>query len=163
MSSKRVFGPIAGVAVGALFQNRQELSHAGVHRPMMAGISGSGLEGADSIVISGGYEDDEDHGDEILYTGHGGNDPATGQQVADQELARGNLALKLSHDHDLPVRVVRGANLRSAFSPLHGYRYDGLYFVRRYWSEVGRSGFLIWRFRLERDHATPFPPRRTTR
>jgi hypothetical protein len=34
--------------------------------------------GAESIVVSGGYEDDEDHGDTIIYTGHGGNDPQTG-------------------------------------------------------------------------------------
>ncbi len=38
----------------------------------MAGISGSESEGADSIVLSGGYEDDEDLGDEIVYAGHGG-------------------------------------------------------------------------------------------
>lgn len=42
---------------------------------MQAGISGSGEEGADSVVVSGGYEDDEDYGDVIVYTGHGGNDP----------------------------------------------------------------------------------------
>jgi integrase len=41
----------------------------------MAGISGGEREGADSIVVSGGYEDDEDYGDVIVYTGAGGNDP----------------------------------------------------------------------------------------
>src|SRR5207247_612670 len=68
-------------------------SESGVHRPRMAGISGAGQEGADSIVISGGYEDDEDFGDVVVYTGHGGNDPASGRQIADQKLERGNLAL----------------------------------------------------------------------
>ena len=29
------------------------------------------------------------------------------------------------------------------------YRYDGLYRVARYWEELGRDGFKIWRFRLE--------------
>lgn len=41
--------------------------------------------GADAIVVSGGYEDDNDDGDEIIYTGQGGNDPDSGKQVADQE------------------------------------------------------------------------------
>ena len=53
----RHFGSITGVEVGALFENRVELAEAGVHKPRQAGISGSGSEGADSIVVSGGYED----------------------------------------------------------------------------------------------------------
>jgi putative restriction endonuclease len=70
----RHFGDIADVHVGAVFASRAELAQARVHRPLVAGISGSGAEGADSIVLSGGYEDDEDYGDLIVYTGHGGND-----------------------------------------------------------------------------------------
>ena len=35
----------------------------------MGGIGGTKAEGADSIVVNGGYEDDEDYGDEIIYTG----------------------------------------------------------------------------------------------
>ncbi len=68
----RLFGPIPGVEVGTLFEGRKQLLDAGVHRPLVAGISGSGVEGADSVVASGGYEDDVDEGDLILYTGHGG-------------------------------------------------------------------------------------------
>jgi hypothetical protein len=71
---KRVFGHIPGYPEGSRFESRAELSEAGVHRPTMAGISGSESEGADSIVLSGGYEDDEDLGEEIVYTGHGGRD-----------------------------------------------------------------------------------------
>jgi putative restriction endonuclease len=89
----RHFGDIPGIPKGATFADRHDLAKAGVHRPPQAGISGSGLEGADSIVLSGGYEDDSDDGDVITYTGHGGNSPATGKQVADQELKAGNLAL----------------------------------------------------------------------
>ncbi|RYG64451.1 hypothetical protein EON80_19215, partial [bacterium] len=29
------------------------------------------------------------------------------------------------------------------------YRYAGLYRIARYWAEPGRSGPLVWRFRLE--------------
>ncbi len=67
----RHFGEIPDVPTGMTFE-----------------ISGSGSDGADSIVVSGGYEDDIDAGDEIIYTGHGGNDPQTGKQIADQTLTR---------------------------------------------------------------------------
>jgi len=49
--------------------------------------------GAESIVLSGGYEDDEDHGSFILYTGHGGRDGSTGMQIANQEFTRLNKTL----------------------------------------------------------------------
>lgn len=86
----RHFGPIFHVQQGTLFNSRAEIAAAGVHRPLIAGISGSEKEGADSIVMSGGYEDDRDEGDVIIYTGHGGNDPATKKQIADQELRYNN-------------------------------------------------------------------------
>ena len=35
-----------------------QVSEAGVHRPHVAGISGRENEGAYSIVLAGGYEDD---------------------------------------------------------------------------------------------------------
>ncbi|MBC8123394.1 MAG: HNH endonuclease [Gemmatimonadaceae bacterium] len=153
----RVFGEIEGVGVGALFVNRKALSIAGVHRPTIAGISGSEAEGADSIVLSGGYEDDVDLGDTIVYTGHGGNDPASKKQVADQALAQGNRALAVSCAQGLPVRVVRGYRLDSDLAPKSGYRYDGLYRVERFWSETGRSSYKIWRFLLARCDIAPSP------
>jgi len=45
-------------------------------------------------VLSGGYEDDVDNGDEFLYTGSGGRDLSgnkrTALQSCDQELTRYN-------------------------------------------------------------------------
>lgn len=160
----RVFGHILGVPVGAWFSDRQRLHESGVHRPTQAGISGSQHEGADSIVVSGGYEDDVDHGDRLIYTGAGGNNPATGEQVADQQLTRQNLALVISEQNRLPVRVVRGAGGDPAHSPSSGYRYDGLYRVVRHWSETGRSGFKIWRYELEKlpDKDTKAPTRQSS-
>ena len=84
--AERVFGAIPGYEIGSNFLNSKELSEVGLHRPTQAGISGSSTEGADSIVLSGGYEDDEDFGKEIIYTGHGGQDSVTKEQVRDQEL-----------------------------------------------------------------------------
>lgn len=144
----RVFGEIADIPEGSEFENRYYLSQYGVHKPLQAGISGSQTEGADSIVLSGGYEDDEDYGDVIIYTGHGGRSQVTGLQVADQQLTYQNLALALNCQRGLPVRVIRGYNHQSDFSPLQGYRYDGLYRVDDYWQEKGLSGFSVWRFRL---------------
>src|SRR5215210_5353703 len=144
----RVFGDIPGVSKGQVFATRADTARAGIHRPIQAGISGNAQEGADSIVVSGGYEDDEDFGDVIVYTGHGGNDPGTGAQIADQELTRQNLALAVSSDAGLPVRLVRGAGGDPSHSPSSGYRYDGLFYVESYWHATGRSGFQIWRYRL---------------
>jgi len=134
----RIFGDIPDHDEGECFESRLELSHTGIHRPTMAGISGTSHEGADSIVLSGGYEDDKDYGDRIIYTGHGGRDAETRQQVGDQRLTGGNQALALSCMHGLPIRVIRGASHNSPYSPPAGYRYDGLYRVATYWHDTGK-------------------------
>jgi putative restriction endonuclease len=144
----KVFGEIPGYQEGDLFTSRQDLAAAGIHRPLQAGISGGAKEGADSIVLSSGYEDDQDYGDLMIYTGHGGRDPVTSQQVTDQLLTFGNMALAYSCMHGLPIRVVRGANHRSPYSPPMGYCYGKLYRIEDYWRERGISGHTIWRFRL---------------
>lgn len=156
MASARLYGHLPGVLVGSTFPTRAALAATRVHPPLRGGISG-GLDGADSIVVSGGYEDDQDLGDEIIYTGQGGNDPNTGRQVADQNWTRGNAGLVRSRLEGRPVRVVRGAHAGNPFAPGFGYRYDGLYYVEDSWEEVGRSGFKICRFRLIRDDATTAP------
>ena len=146
----KVYGEIPGVPIGTLFEDRAALHREGVHGPLMAGISGSSTEAADSIVLSGGYEDDQDQGDVIVYTGQGGNDPVTKHQVADQPLSRGNMGLVKSLMDGVPVRVIRGARHDSPLAPAYGYRYDGLFMVEAYWQEQGRSGFRIWRYRLSK-------------
>jgi putative restriction endonuclease len=143
-----VIGAVAEVTPGMVFPNRKALREAGIHRPLQAGICGTGDTGAESIVLNGGYEDDVDTRAEIIYTGHGGNDPASGQQVADQTLTGTNLSLVRSCEWGLPVRVVRGWREPSGLGPKAGYRYDGLYRVAEYWEARGRSGHKIWRFRL---------------
>ena len=145
-----IFGQIAGYLVGSRFRNRTELAKAGVHRHTQAGIAGTAKEGADSIVLSGGYEDDRDFGDEIVYTGYGGRDSDTKRQVSDQPFDSWNHALARSSLEGLPVRVVRGEGHPSPLSPRDGYRYDGLFMVEEYWNETGRSGFGIWRYRLRK-------------
>ncbi|GEM50147.1 YDG/SRA domain-containing protein [Deinococcus cellulosilyticus] len=149
--AERVFGDVKGVPVGALFPDRKAVAAAGIHKPLQAGISGSANEGADSIVVSGGYEDDFDDGETLIYTGHGGRDQESEKQVAHQELTRQNKALALNKQLGLPVRVVRRVEDPKVLSSGMNYRYDGLYFVTDYWCEPGKSGFLVYRFRLEKD------------
>lgn len=158
-STGRVFGHIPSYPPGSTFASRQELASARVHPPPSSGISGSASEGADSIVLSGGYPDDEDHGDVIIYTGHGGRDRSTGKQISDQTLTRQNLALAVSSTRGLPVRVTRGDRHKSQYSPSIGYRYEGLYRVVRYWQDESREGYTIIRFQLEQtEYHTPIPP-----
>lgn len=65
-------GAINGIQVGQHFDSRQTLCDAGVHRMTQNGIAGyGGNQPAESIVLSGGYQDGIDDGDEILYTSEG--------------------------------------------------------------------------------------------
>lgn len=117
----------------------------------MSGIHGTKAAGADSIVVSGGYADDLDLGDVIIYTGAGGNDPSSKRQIADQRRDQpGNAGLITSQIEGNPVRVSRGRHTGSLHAPASGFRYDGLYAVVDHWMETGRDGFKIVRFRLEK-------------
>jgi hypothetical protein len=73
-----VFGHVPGNPVSTSYADRRALSESRVHGPTQTGIWGTGESGAVSIVVSGGYEDDEDYGSVIVYTGQGGRDAATG-------------------------------------------------------------------------------------
>ncbi|KAK0244459.1 PUA-like domain-containing protein [Armillaria nabsnona] len=145
--NSRVHGHIAGVPIGSIFPGRLQVRAAGLHNPPRSGIFGTAKEGgAYSVVVSGGYEDDEDHGTYFTYTGSGGRSEGYNTvQVADQEWKRGNKTLKMSATTGNPVRVIRGQN-NSRYAPSEGYRYDGLYKVIKAWRLRGRMGFKTCRF-----------------
>ena len=143
-------GPVTGVRAGDLFENRKALMAASLHRFTQQGISWSKATGADAIVLSGGYVDDEDLGDEIIYTGEGGRDSLTGKQIKDQEMVRGNEAMQRSFQMGQPIRVIRGASHGSEFAPQTGYQYGGMYRVDRIWHELSLYGPRIIRFKLVR-------------
>lgn len=149
--AKYTFGEIAGLNVGAHFKDRAALREAGIHLALVAGIDGNPKTGASSIVLNGGYIDDVDLGKEILYTGHGGNDPNSKRQIADQSWdASGNKALIVSELKGLPIRVTRGYKHKSTFSPRTGYQYGGLYRVINHFEDTGRDGYKICRYQLEK-------------
>uniref|UniRef100_A0A672RWX3 RING-type E3 ubiquitin transferase n=1 Tax=Sinocyclocheilus grahami TaxID=75366 RepID=A0A672RWX3_SINGR len=171
-------GPVPGVPVGMLWKFRVQVSESGVHRPHVAGIHGRSNDGAYSLVLAGGYEDDVDDGNEFTYTGSGGRDLSgnkrTAEQSCDQKLTNMNRALALNCNAAVnekegaeakdwkagkPVRVVRSSKGRkhSKYSPEDGNRYDGIYKVVKYWPEKGKSGFLVWRYLLKRNDDEPAP------
>ncbi len=145
------FGALPNIEEGDLFDSRKALAAAGIHKVIMGGIDGNSRQGASSIVLNGGYVDDFDLGDEIIYTGQGGNDLNTGKQIKDQSWdANGNKALLVSELHGLPVRVTRGYRHRSPYSPQTGFVYAGLYQVTEHFEDRGQNGFLICRYRLQK-------------
>ncbi|XP_072457976.1 E3 ubiquitin-protein ligase UHRF1 isoform X2 [Notamacropus eugenii] len=172
------YGPIPGIPVGTMWKFRVQVSESGVHRPHVAGIHGRSNDGAYSLVLAGGYEDDVDHGNSFTYTGSGGRDLSgnkrTAEQSCDQKLTNMNRALALNCSAPIndrggaeakdwragkPVRVVRNVKggKHSKYAPAEGNRYDGIYKVVKYWPEKGKSGFLVWRYLLRRDDDEPGP------
>ncbi|SDH10327.1 YDG/SRA domain-containing protein [Winogradskyella thalassocola] len=149
MSRPIIFGEIKGIQEGDFFEGRKEMMPTSFHRKWAAGIDGNGKEGTAAIVLSGGYEDDKDLGDEIIYTGAGGNDPNSKQQIEDQTWSNtGNAGLLRSMNEGLPVRVIRGSKHKSEYSPKTGYLYAGIFSVVDSWQKVGKSGFKICQVRL---------------
>ncbi|MFB7256068.1 YDG/SRA domain-containing protein [Streptomyces nojiriensis] len=145
------FGTPEGVAEGDTFASHADLHANGVHRFSGRGISGTEKTGADSIVLSGGYVDDRDAGDVIIYTGEGGRDRDSGRMVADQSLGeRGNAALVVSQAMGHPVRVIEGLGITQGKRKraTEGYRYRGLFKAADHWMTVGQEGFRICQFKL---------------
>lgn len=143
------FGEIENIKEGDTFANRLEMTKKGLHRNTVQGIDGNGKDGSSSIVLNGGYEDDKDYGDLIIYTGHGGN--RGNKQIEDQSWDDpGNKGLLISEMHGLPVRVSRGPKLKSQFSPKEGYQYGGLYMVTGHEYKRGSHGFGVCLFKLEK-------------
>ncbi|XP_004511737.1 histone-lysine N-methyltransferase, H3 lysine-9 specific SUVH3 [Cicer arietinum] len=155
-TGKQLLGPVPGVEVGDEFQYRVELNMIGLHRQTQGGIDYLKHNGkilATSIVASGGYADELDNSDVLIYTGQGGNVMTTGKEPEDQKLERGNLALKNSSEEKNPVRVIRGSESMDGKSKT--YVYDGLYLVESHWQDMGPHGKLVYRFRLRRIPGQP--------
>lgn len=147
--------------VGSQFTSRMEVKAAGLHKHLMAGIDYDKDRIAEAIVISGGYAEDLDEGDRIIYTGQGGQSaPGSGVQVSDQKIERGNLALVNAELTGTPIRVIRGAGGEKQYSPKVGYRYDGFYQVMQHWFEISKDGPFVVRFELikcDDESVTPKP------
>jgi hypothetical protein len=146
-----VFGEIPGIATGQRFRRREDLRTAGVHRQPGRGIDAT-REGAVAVVFAGGYVDDAWTEQEAWYTGEGGQDQR-GRQVHDQQMSRGNSALKRNLDTGQPVRVIRRVDKDDDFE----YVYEGLYGVVDLRYEPGKDGPKIFRFLLRKENSQRTP------
>ncbi|XP_065849263.1 E3 ubiquitin-protein ligase ORTHRUS 2-like [Euphorbia lathyris] len=166
------FGPIPaendpernqGVMVGESWEDRLECRQWGAHFPHVAGIAGQSNYGAQSVALSGGYVDDEDHGEWFLYTGSGGRDLSGNKrtnkdQSFDQKFEKSNEALRVSCRKGYPVRVVRShKEKRSSYAPDGGVRYDGVYRIEKCWRKVGIQGHKVCRYLFVRCDNEPAP------
>ncbi|KAF1871899.1 hypothetical protein Lal_00012116 [Lupinus albus] len=155
---KRIVGATPGIYVGDIFLFRMELCVLGLHGQIQAGIdylpgsmSSNGEPIATSVIVSGGYEDDLDDGEVIVYTGQGGQEKNSFRQASHQKLEGGNLALERSMHYGIEVRVIRGMRYEgSASSSGKVYVYDGLYKIVDCWFDVGKSGFGVFKYKLWR-------------
>lgn len=153
-SRKRV-GAVPGIEVGDIFFFRFELCLVGLHNQSMGGIDTLTLKTnqeedalAVSIVSSGSYDDNNEEGDVLIYSGQGG------VNGTDQKLERGNLALEKSLQRANEVRVIRG--VRDVLYPTGKvYIYDGLYKIRESWVEKGKSGCNVFKYKLFRIPGQP--------
>lgn len=138
-----------------IFQNRKDLCDAGIHNHRVKGI-GKAKDGSGnmSIVLSGGYVDDKDFGNEIVYTGEGGRDEKTGRQIKNQTMTGGNKNLVSSFETGEPVYVTRGSKHKGPYSPNTGYEFAGIFYITDHWIEKGEDGFDIIRFKLTIEKTT---------
>ncbi|KAK1386743.1 Histone-lysine N-methyltransferase, H3 lysine-9 specific SUVH1 [Heracleum sosnowskyi] len=158
-STKRV-GTVPGVEVGDIFFFRMEMCMVGMHAPTMAGIdymtvklSADDEPVAVSVVSSGGYEDDGEDGDVLIYSGQGGVQRKDGQ-IFDQKLERGNLALEKSLHRANVVRVIRGVkDVPNGTGKI--YIYDGLYKVHESWVDKGKGGYNVFKYKFVRVPGQP--------
>ncbi|GAA0186363.1 histone modifying enzyme [Lithospermum erythrorhizon] len=152
--SKKI-GHVPGVEVGDIFLFRMELCLVGLHAQSMGGIdymtvklSSDNDPVAVSIVSAGGYDDDGNDGDVLIYTGQGGVQRQDGLMF-DQKLERGNLALEKSRHRGNEVRVIRGLkDVQGSKGKI--YIYDGLYKIEDTWAEKNKSGCNIFKYKLLR-------------
>ncbi|KAL6841228.1 hypothetical protein ACP4OV_028746 [Aristida adscensionis] len=158
-SGKRI-GTVPGVQIGDIFYFRMELCIIGLHAPSMGGIdymtSKFGNEEdpvAICIVSAGGYENEDDDTDVLVYSGQGGINRSTDERY-DQKLERGNLALERSMHRKNEIRVVRG--FKDPFC-ITGkiYIYDGLYKIHESWMERTKSGINCFKYKLLREPGQP--------
>ncbi|KAG6501770.1 hypothetical protein ZIOFF_041654 [Zingiber officinale] len=103
-----IIGSVPGVDVGDEFGYRVELTIVDLHRPFQGGVDAikkAGISGATSIVAPGGYNNDMDSTNVLIYSGSGGNPAGPDKPREDQRLERRNLALKNSIDTMTPAQL----------------------------------------------------------
>ncbi|KAJ3646639.1 hypothetical protein Zmor_024217 [Zophobas morio] len=174
---KNSFGPILGIQVGTVWNDKSQIFEAGVHTNSASNVCGA-EEGVYSIVLENPHEVLQDCGDEFYYNifSRSTMKPRTiTTKVFIQHITK--MAKQLtSNCHNYkrencsfgkadiwergkPIRIVRSDKLRniSKFAPENGFRYDGIYKVVEYFPHIDATGCIVWRFLMKRDDPNPVP------
>lgn len=159
---------------GQIWESRVELMRDGVHAPSVAGISGTAMGGARSVLLGAfdethnvGYAD-IDMGEVIEYVGtalrdpngqHGPTNvkdphmsiPGAWDPNAPGEPTSATRAMFKSIETREPVRVIRSFKMCDIVTnkPTKGYRFDGMYRVVR--ATAMKQARQIWSFRMVRE------------
>lgn len=157
---KRI-GHVPGIEVGDLFFFRIEMLLVGLQAQSVSGIDYMTVRFGDeedpvavAVVSAGGYENDDEDVDVLIYSGQGGSGKNDKKQTDDQKLERGNLALEKSLHRGIDIRVIRTA--KDTGNPGNKiYVYDGLYKIDKSWVEKAKSGFNVFKYRLVRVPGQP--------
>uniref|UniRef100_A0ACD5WGS0 Uncharacterized protein n=1 Tax=Avena sativa TaxID=4498 RepID=A0ACD5WGS0_AVESA len=157
----RRIGVVPGIEIGDIFYFRMELCVIGLHAPSMAGIDYMTAKFADEdddsvaicIVAAGVYENEDDAIDTLVYSGSGGNNK-NNEEMHDQKLERGNLALERSLSRKNVIRVVRGYKDPGCLAG-KVYIYDGLYKIHESWKERTKAGINCFKYKLLREPGQP--------
>lgn len=149
------FGAIPGIAPGYKLLSKAHAAAIGVHRAIYKGMSVRRQQGTwapvESITLSGGYKDDEDNGLWFWYTGEGGQDQTSREQVYNQRLRAnkslsGNQGLAINCAANVPVRVIR----KQEGEGYDGYVYDGLYDVVEWKRVPSKAGPVVMQYKMVR-------------
>ncbi|KAL1347417.1 hypothetical protein AAHE18_07G003800 [Arachis hypogaea] len=149
--------------VGAVAQPKVYVSRKNDELPDTCFTTERAKKTGKANACSGGYVDDEDHGEWFLYTGSGGKDLSGNKRTNkthsfDQKFDNMNEALRVSCQQGYPVRVVRShKEKRSAYAPQFGVRYDGVYRIEKCWRKKGIQGCLVCRYLFVRCDNEPAP------
>jgi len=152
-------GKVLGIKEGQIFNSCLDLSRNSVHQYQNKNGKSKTAPGivtdrdgvASSVLLNGGYVDDEDNYDQIIYTGSGGQDDRKIQisdQVIEGRQGRNNLGLINAYNLETPLRLIRGYKHKSEYAPSRGYRYDGLFYIKKVWWDQSIHGPVIIRFEL---------------
>ena len=129
--------------IGMKVRFQRDLYDLGLHNFTDNGIAGyGGGKPAKSIIVNigGEYPDDKIDGNTLIYTGEGGKNRGDKVHTKDQEMKRGNLALRRNQIQGVPLDVYR----KSKTEPLE---YLGTFSVSNI-SEGKRNNKKIYLFHL---------------
>ncbi|KAG0446701.1 hypothetical protein HPP92_028717 [Vanilla planifolia] len=158
INGEKSVGAVPDIEVGDIFYFTAEMSLVGLHLPFVGGIDYKilPLEYEESIAVRvvayGGYQNEDNDVNVLIYSGQGCPRKKKTNEMMDQKLEKGNLALERSL-HRLNVgRVIRTQwDLSCPSGKL--YIYDGL--ITQSWLDKRSSGANVFKYKLLKEPGQP--------